>query len=157
MSRRLNLELKIFWNNPEKRGRPTFSKRTWVSTEIPRGSCLISYLNQLIMFHFVVSQVAILCYSGPAFWPRTPPLFDGKLETFIKLISKSLTVYQIPYEYVAKFLDMRPLNSCPLPLPSPRSFCANNFISRNYSMFYCLLFEDFKDHRFLEVCSKSLV
>ena len=115
------------------------------------------------MFHFVVSQVAILCYSGPAFWPRTPPLFDGKLETFIKLISKSLTVYQIPYEYVAKFLDYETfnfqevLNSCPLPLSSPRSFCANNFISRNYSMFYCLLFEDFKDHRFLEVCSKSLV
>ena len=62
------------------------------------------------MFHFVVSQVAILCYSGPAFWPRTPPLFDSKLETFIKLISKSLNVYQMPYEYVVKFLDYETFN-----------------------------------------------
>ena len=49
---------------------------------------------------------------------------------------KSLSVYQISFEYVSKFLDCKTFNFWELvTFSSAQGFYANNFISRNDTMF----------------------
>ena len=140
----MNSDIKISWNNPEKRGRPIFSWRVWVPTETPHRSCLISYLILIGYWSIAANYVSLriftdrnLCYSGAAFEPRTPPLFDWQTRNFSTINQQwILWLFTKSYGYVSKFLDYQTFSFWEvLNFSPPQRYSANNFISRNNTQF----------------------
>ena len=136
----MKLDLNIYWNNPEKHYRLTFSWRIWIPTDAHRGCCLISYL---ILIDYLINssklwftlQIAILLYLGAAFGPRAPPLFSFQTRKLFAtnqelshwLYTKNL-MDMFLNQVIFKFLKL--LNFSAL-----QGFSADNLASRNAILF----------------------
>ena len=71
----LNLELNIYWNNPEKHYRSTFSKRVWIPTEAFRGCSLIRYLILIgsIAANYAYDAGSNFVVFRSCFWVKDSP------------------------------------------------------------------------------------
>ena len=69
---------------------------------------------------------------------------------------KSLTLYQVSYDYIQKFLDYKAFCFGKVLIFSPahRDFL---LISTSIGMLHCLSFQGIEDHRFVYVCAKFLL
>ena len=98
-------------------------------------------------------QVAVLCYSGAAFGPRTPHFLVDKLETFPQLISNKVSDCIPNIQWICSHIFNPQL------LGSTQFFCPYRgflLITLLPGMLYFIFFQDLKNHRFLDVCAKFL-
>ena len=101
---------------------------------------------------------AILCYSGAAFGPRTPPFLVDKLESFPQLlisneVSDSIRNIQWICSHVFELVDLQLLGNTQI----FTLYRGLPLITLLLVMLYCLFFQDLKGHKFLDVCAKCLV
>ena len=99
---------------------------------------------------------SILCYSGAAFGPRTPPFFVDKLESFPQLTSNEVSDCTPNFwricSHIFELGDLQLLGSSQF-FTRHRGFPLITFL---LGMLYCSFFQGLKDHRFLDVCAKFL-
>ena len=160
----MNSDIKISWNNPEKRGRPIFSWRVWVPTETPHRSCLISYLILIGYWSIAANYVSLriftdrnLCYSGAAFEPRTAPLFDWQTRNF-----STINQQWILWLFTKYLMDMFPSFWIIRPLAFGKFWIFHPhrdipLITLFLGIMHSLFIQGLKDHRYFDVGAKFLV